>query len=70
MQQIRHIPLSSFSKQKLPLQQQQQQQTPFVIKHNRSKETLFYNLFMILTPGGHYLVRIFVREEMEIEFRK
>ena len=69
MQQIRHIPLSSFSKQKLPLQQQQQQ-TPFVIKHNRSMETLFYNLFMILTPGGHYLVRIFVREEMEIEFRK
>ena len=68
MQQIRHIPLSSFSKQKLPLQQQQQ--TPFVIKHTRSMETLFYNLFMILTPGGHYLVRIFVREEMEIEFRK
>ena len=40
MQQIRHIPLSSFSKQKLPLQQQQQQ-TPFVIKHNRSMDALF-----------------------------
>ena len=39
MQQIRHIPLSSFSEQKLPLQQQQQ--TPFVIKHNRSMDALF-----------------------------